>query len=71
MKADIAGGRLRCEALGVVDVRRHSVDAVEDAGRMRRRENHRSDPLAAAQVAPCKAAAAVGRLDPAHQRHMV
>ena len=59
------------EAAGMVDMRRHQVDAVEGALRMGGGEDVCRHPLAAAEVAPGEAIAAVGRLDPAYECDMI
>jgi hypothetical protein len=46
----------------MLDVRRHGVNAVKVAVRMRRRQDRRSHPLAAAQLAERKPGAPFGRV---------
>ncbi len=70
-KACIRDPRFGGEAPRMVDMGRHRIDAVKHPARMRCRQNCGGHTLAAAEIAPGKPAAALGRQDAVDERRMV
>src|SRR5205807_9179757 len=71
LQLQVRDRRSRRQPAGMIDVRRHCIDAVEYAARMGRGEDGGGDALAAAEVAPRETISPAGRLDPGGERHII